>query len=665
MDGEDGNGGAMATLVAVEPFRTVVRVPGCDARVRARPHAVVLATLVVAAVLVIDPDGWSPFGPSKWVAVAVVTLGGAALAFGAPLRLSRRLAVLWLVFLAWVAFAAAVGVDGIYAWVGTPQRRFGALTWALCALMFAAGHRLDDEGDARLVVGAAVATCGAAGAWAVAEELGWQPVALAGGDRIVGSLGSAAFLGAAMVLLVPIAVAVATDRSWSRRQRGGAGVCAGLGTVALVASGARAAWVGAIAAGTVVAWTHRGAIRAHLRQVGKVALLGCVVVAGLAVITGVAGRVPAAVDSGPTGGLSRLAEWRVATRVLVANPVTGVGPEGYRIAFGTAVDRSYQRRYGRAVIADRAHDSLLDVAVTTGVPGLVLYLGLLALVGIELRRALRDGGDRWLVGVAAGIVAYGIQELFLFPVATLEPAVWLLAGLVVCRTAGEADLITVKRSRIAQIVLAAMAVLVLVGGLRDVLADRDVKLALVALDAGQSARSRSDAGRAVSLAPGDVDTRIAAAEADAAGSFDADLPAALAQLDTAQRVSPRDPVVADRKADLLVQLATASGTAADWARARRDVAGALADDPLNPDLLLQLGLVDAATDDGAAAVTAWTDAADLAPESAAPRANLAALYLRQGRTQLARTMATQALALDPGEETAITVMAKLAGPHGT
>lgn len=632
---------------------------------RPRPLALVLASLLVAGVLVLDPSGWSPFGPSKWLAVAVVALGGAALGCGARLRLSRRLAVVWLAFLAWVAFTAAVGVDGIYAWIGTPQRDFGALTWGLCALMFAAGHRLDDDGDARVVVGAAVATCGAAGAWALAEQLGWQPVALAGGGRVGGTLGSASFLGAAMVLLVPISFAVASDGSWRRAQRALAALCAGLGTVALVASGARAAWFGIIVAGAVVAWMHRRTIRARSKHAVKVGVVGSAVLIGLALLIGTAGRVPATLDTGQAGGLSRLAEWRVAWRVIRADPVTGVGPEGYRIAFGTAVDRGYQRRYGRSVIPDRAHDALLDVAVTTGIPGLLLYLALMVLLGVGLHRALRDGANRWRLGVAAGILAYGVQELFLFPVATLEPAVWLLAGLVMVHTSTDDELVTIKAPRIAQAALAGLAVVVLFGGVRDVLADQDVKKALVALDAGQTTRSRTEAARAVALAPGDIDTRITAAQADSSPSLDPDVAAALKQVDAAERVTPRDPVVADLKADLLVQEATDAPSASDWAQARRFVAAAVADDPLNPDLLLQLGLVDAASNDAPGAIVAWTDAAGLDPQSAAPRANLAALYLKQGRTQLARTTATEALALDPLDATARTVMAKLAGTHGT
>jgi hypothetical protein len=129
-----------------------------------------------------------------------------------------------------VASGTSLGVDPVYGWIGTAERHFGALTWALCGLMFAAA--------------------GAASAWAVAQELGWQQVHLAGSSRLTGSLGSAAYLGAAMALAM--ALGVALDRSWSQTARRGAVVAVALSGAALLGSGARAAWVGVAVASNVI-----------------------------------------------------------------------------------------------------------------------------------------------------------------------------------------------------------------------------------------------------------------------------------------------------------------------------------------------------------------------------------------------------------------------------
>jgi hypothetical protein len=111
---------------------------------RPRPHAIALALLIGAGVLVMDPAGWSPYGPAKWLAVVVVALSGLALALARGSRyqggrwvfLTRRVLVAWTFFLVWVVVSAAAGLDPRLAWLGTPQRHFGALTWLLCGAMW-------------------------------------------------------------------------------------------------------------------------------------------------------------------------------------------------------------------------------------------------------------------------------------------------------------------------------------------------------------------------------------------------------------------------------------------------------------------------------------------------------------------------------------------------
>ena len=170
---------------------------------------------------------------------------------------------------------------------------------------------------------------------------------------------------------------------------------------------------------------------------------------------------------------------------MIARHPLGVGPEGYRIVFHEGVDGSYERNYGRQVLPDRAHNVLLDVALSGGLPGAALYVVLIVMVARSLLRAVRRG-PAWTAGVAAGIAAYWIQEQLLFPVATLEPAVWLLSGLVVVQAAETDELRTVPGRRLAAGLSGALAAVALVAGARDVLADRQARAALVAWTAAPS-----------------------------------------------------------------------------------------------------------------------------------------------------------------------------------
>ena len=663
----------------MEPRKGFMRVPG----VRRSAYAAVLAALLAAGTLTVNPWGWSPFGPARWLAVCVVALGGAALAFWTPLafwtaapsaravpaatgragtlRVTRRAGLLWVIFLGWVTVASTVGVDPRLAWLGTPQRHFGALTWLLCFIMWAAGHRLIDDGDARTVVGTATAVCGAVGLWSTAELLGWQPIALSDAGRLVGPLGSAAYLGAAAALLTPVAAGVAADRSWSIRLRVAAGGCAALGFVALIGSGARAAWVGFVLSAGVTGWARRPS--RHSFTLRRMAAVGGVAIAavGLAFATGTASRVSGTLKTGQPGGASRVAEWRVATRVILAHPLTGVGPEGYRIAFGQAVDAGYQRTYGRTPLPDRAHDSLLDVAATTGLPGAATYIGLLAVVGRLIWRGLRLRSPG-LVGVGCGLVAYAVNGLFLFPIAELEPGVWLLAGLLSAEVARESELIGIRVPRLSSPALAVAAVAVAVMGVRAVAGDQVMRSAL---DDQSRPGDAALGARAARLAPANIVIRLAAAELDAATDTIKGVDDGLSQVHAALRWSPLDPPVRDEEANLLVQRSQLSGAATDWKAARTALVALIRSDPRNPAVLLQLGVVDASTGNGASAEGSWRLAASLDPSSAAPDTDLAVLLAREGQPAPARSAALAALARDPGDTEAAGVLAALQPSHGT
>jgi O-antigen ligase len=610
--------------------------------VGSRRGAVLLAALLPAGVLVFDPSGWSPFGPSKWLAVSTLGLAGAAMALWTRgFQVAKRPMIAWVVLLGWIGLTAAVGLDRLYAWTGTPERHFGAFTWLLCGLAFLAGHRLSDDEDGRLVIGAGVLTALLAGAWAVAEELGWDPVRVEGGGRLVGMMGSSAYVGAAMTLLVPLAAGVALDRSWCRPMRWLAAGATVLSILALIGSGARAAWVGAALGAALVLWIRRPSLPpGRVRAAVAGGLIGMAVV-GVALLSGVGGRVPQAFDKSQPGGLNRVDEWRVAVRVVEHHPLTGVGPEGYRIAFSGVVDPAYQQAHGRNPLPDRAHDSLLDMAATTGLPGVAIYLVLAALVAPFLLRAVRRAPP-WLAGTAIGIVAYALQGLLLFPLAELEPAVWLLAGLVVVHVARESELAAFRPPRVAGGVLAGLAVVALIAGGRDVEGDRVTKGAMSALAAGEIRHASQLAHRAVRQRPDQMEYRLAAAEADSALATTAGFDRGLSDVAAGLSLSPDDPVLGVERGQLLLERALLTGKDTDLAAARADLVHLASTDPLNPDVQLALGVALANGGDDAGAEQAWLAAERLAPKSASAPSNLAALYTREGRQSEARTAAARA-----------------------
>jgi hypothetical protein len=625
---------------------------------------VTLGLVIVAGVMVVDPFGWNPFGPAKWSAEVIAgLLAGATVLAAGRLRLARRAAWAWVAFLVLVTLAAAFGVDPTQAWTGTPQRHFGALTWIMCFGLFIAGQQLRDRRAARQLVAVAVGVATVSGLWSVAEEAGWHPFPVAG-DRLVGPLGNASYLGAAEALLLPVAIGVAVDRTWSARSRVLAAAGAGLSLAALIGSGARAAWLGVVVAAGVMAYCRRGAFAGLLRgRMARSALVAGLIVGavvGLAVASGTAGRVPALFDSGQAGGTSRWSEWGTAVQVIGGHPLTGVGPEGYRIGFVDHVSASYVRRYSLDPLPDRAHDSLLDIAATVGLPGAVVYLLVLGCVSVFVRRALRTA-PAWLTGVAVGLVAYVTGSLFLFPLAEVEPTFWLLAGLVVAHTAGPDEVGELATPPLAAAAFVFGAFVLGVFGIRSVVADDRMRTAL-SLPAG-APQAQVEANRAVDLDPGNLVLRLAAVQIDESAGGLA-LVAAQQQLTAALLISPADPVARRQEAQYLLARAELTGAGPDWSRCAGFVAHLMPTNRRDPSILLVAGVVD--THDGrlAAAADVLQQAVWLAPHSPEPSADLALVYLQQGRPAAARAAAEAALRIDPTDAAARGVLGRGA-PDGT
>ena len=130
------------------------------------------------------------------------------------------------------------------------------------------------------------------------------------------------------------------------------------------------------------------------------------------------------------GVQSRLAAWEAGLEGLAARPVLGWGPENFGAAFGR-----FASGYGAfAEPHDQAHGKLVEVAATTGVPGLLAWLALWAAAILVLWRAARGmaGHDR-AFAVFAGAALFGalVQGQFLFDIAVGMLQTVLLLGFAV------------------------------------------------------------------------------------------------------------------------------------------------------------------------------------------------------------------------------------------
>ncbi len=576
----------------------------------ATTSAIVVGSLAVATVAALDPSGWFPFSVAKWWAVVVTALLGAALAAARidprreRSREARKGTVLVVALTVVVTASAVTGVDGVSAWIGTPVRHLGALTWWLFATMFVVGTTLSTstrsaDRDARLVAGALTLVALLLGGYVLWESVGGRPVGfVTSSDRLAGPYGSSAYLGACCCLLLPAAIGLAAPSDAPRVVRIVAIVAATGVALGLVGSGSRAALVGLGLAGgaaTIVLVRSRSAAGPGARTVPiclrlRTALAAAGLGAG-AYATAAWFAVSRGVFERSSGWSTRLDEWELAVRVIARRPLLGHGPEGYRIAAFSAVDDDYVRRFGEEALVDRAHSGILDVAATSGVVAAALYAAVLVFVVRRAFSVVRIGSSSER-GLAVSVIAYALGQQFLFPIAEIDPLFWLLAGFVVASprdhtgpgTGVSADDVVAERGARATrgsaltvaSVLVVVAIASAVAGTRAVAADR---LAADAAHGDDPTIAVASSRRAEDLAPFDVrhplhTARLSAGLATLSGVDDA-----IEAVERAVAISPNDPAVRIERARLLSLRATVTGDTIDRDRAERVWAELLVDAP--------------------------------------------------------------------------------------
>ena len=251
-------------------------------------------------------------------------------------------------------------------------------------------------------------------AYAVAQSFGYDPLlpsVLYTSDspegavvRVIGTLGHADYLGNFLLYTTPLGAGVAIAA------RGQARVLALLATVlsivAIVFSGTRGAWVGLVSATVVfgILKLRDGPLLPERRpQAVRAASLAFLVILVLSLaITlspasrSIVARARLSFTEGFTGA-GRTDLWRDSIKMVPAFALTGSGPDNFRKTF-----LPYKsRELGRIVSlnSESSHNSYLDAAISFGLPGFLLYFGIIVSTFRLLLGALRRTSNLSLIHI--------------------------------------------------------------------------------------------------------------------------------------------------------------------------------------------------------------------------------------------------------------------------
>ena len=166
-------------------------------------------------------------------------------------------------------------------------------------------------------------------------------------------------------------------------------------------------------------------------KMGK-AFLGLGIVAGIIVFLGLLNQGPLASALEKASLTARRFYWEAAVRMLVDNPLFGVGWDGFGDSYRRArTDKAVISNSG--LISDSAHSVPLDVASSGGFPLLILYLSLVALGVFSVIKVVKDKSHLSVnfIALVAAWGSYQAQSLISINQIGLGVIGWSLLGLII------------------------------------------------------------------------------------------------------------------------------------------------------------------------------------------------------------------------------------------
>ena len=126
-----------------------------------------------------------------------------------------------------------------------------------------------------------------------------------------------------------------------------------------------------------------------------------------------------------TLGSFRMFIWIRVIELIKDYPLFGVGIENLHIVFMERFNQDSMAMFGRVMIADKAHNEYLHMAVTSGIPSVIAYLAFLMKSAFNNFRRLNDSLS---FIIASAIFGYCVQAFFNISVVSVAYIFWVYLG---------------------------------------------------------------------------------------------------------------------------------------------------------------------------------------------------------------------------------------------
>lgn len=179
-------------------------------------------------------------------------------------------------------------------------------------------------------------------------------------------------------------------RSWHARAAGALSLA--VLTLAFVRTGSRGGFVALIVVGTFLVWRYT-AIPFRWRVSAAALVTVLVLAAASDQYWKQMNTIFSDVDYNRTEESGRMQIWRRGVGYMLRDPVFGVGPGNFPAAEGKLSPFANRQEFGIGVRWNAAHNSFVQAGAELGVPGLVMFVGLIGTTMGLLRRVARSNFD--------------------------------------------------------------------------------------------------------------------------------------------------------------------------------------------------------------------------------------------------------------------------------
>jgi len=263
--------------------------------------------------------------------------------------------------------------------------------------------------------------------------------------RSFSTFGNPDLLAGFLVLAIPIAL-VEFMRANSTKDNVIFGGSLFLLFVCLLTAFTRSAWIGAvISLFAFIAFGGR-AILVNPRKIIFIIILAASVFAALAVfsissghdVTNLVERIISTVQIAEGSAKQRIEIWKAGSKMVSDKPLLGFGPDTFRLSASRYETLEFVKTTQGATVADNAHNYIVQLVTTVGIPAavlLVLFFVLALFLSVKRALQVKEGERLTYLGLLAAFIGYLVHLLFGISVIGSSAVFWIICGALIAATA--------------------------------------------------------------------------------------------------------------------------------------------------------------------------------------------------------------------------------------